>query len=267
MAGAFGFPDFMRRGVAITVNTGAATEGMPAEYLYDPQPGLRARFTPSGGQVTFTVDFGSSRAIGLMALVNTTLAGSETTRFFLNDSDPTFGVGNLLNTVRFPTGVDRTRGQVSCLLAADITARYMRVQITNISAAVLDIGTICAMSTLRLEGGMAFGAMEGRRGLGIADANPFTGAEFRVAGIARPRYVDFSLPSLRSGEYGGTVRDLLGDIDTSTDLAWVPDVDLSQDELHQRVIVGGVIQPGADIGIVRDRPQRGSMRVRLVERV
>lgn len=267
MAGAFGFPDYMRRGVAITVNTGAATATMPAEYLYDPQPGLRARFTPAAGNVTFTVDFGASVPLGLFVLVNTTLTGAETVRFYLNDADPTFTTGNLLNTVRFPTNVDRTRGAVVCLTSADITARYMRVQITDISAAVLDIGSLVAMATLRLEGGMAFGAVEGRRGLGIADTNPFTGAEFRVAGIARPRYVDFSLPSLRSGEYGGTVRDLLGDIDTSSDLAWVPDVDLSQDELHQRVIIGGVMQPGEDIGIARDRPQRGSLRVRMTERV
>ncbi len=267
MAGAFGFPDFMRRGVAITVNVGTATASMPAEYLYDPQPGLRARFTPSGGTVTLTADFGASVPLGLFVLVNTTLSGAETTRFYLNDSDPTFTTGNLLNTVRFPTGVNRTRGAVVCLIPADITARYMRVQITDISASVLDIGSLMAMTTLRLEGGMAFGAMEGRIGAGIADINTFTRAEFRVPGIARPRYVDFSLPSLRSGEYGGTVRDLLGDIDTASDLAWVPDVDLTQDELHQRVIVGGVMQPGADIGIARDRPQRGSLRVRMVERV
>ncbi len=267
MASLFGYPDRMRAGVSLTVNTGAAVDTMPAEYLYDPQPGLRARFTPDAGTLAITFDFGASVSIGLVMLVNTTLTGDETVRLYLNDGDPTFSSGNLSNTVHSATGATRTRGAAVCLLPADITARYMRLLITDISPAVLDIGGVSAMPTLRLERGIGFGMSEGRRSLGVMDYNEYTGAEFRVSGLAQPRYADFSLPSVSAAEYHGTLRDMIADVGLAEDVAWCPDDAMTQGELNARVLLGGIKRPGEDIGIVRDRPLRANVRFRLVERL
>lgn len=267
MAGVFGYPDWLRRGVAITVNTGSAVDTMPAEYLYDPQPGLRARFVPTAGSLALTFDFGVSRAIGMVALVNTTMSGAETVRTYLNDTDPTFSSGNLLNIVRAVSEADRTRGACVVLHTSDITARYMRLLITDIAGSVIDIGSVMAMATIRPTNGMGFGATEGRRGLGVADRNEFTGAEFRVAGVAQPRYADFSLPSLTSTEYAGSIRNLIADTTPADDVAYIPDDGLTQGEINLRTVIGGIKTPGEDLGIARDRPMRGTVRFRITERL
>lgn len=267
MAGIFGHSDHMRVGAAVTIRIGTAVDTMPIEYLYDPQPGLRARIIPAGGIVSLVFDFGGAVAQGLVMAVNTTADGGETVQLRLSSADPTGAAGDVSNTLHSTAGADRTRGAAVCLLPADLSARYTRIDFGLISGTYFDIGTIAVMPTLRLQGGMAFGATEGRRTLGVADANPFTGSEFRVNGIWQPRYADFSLPRIRSTEYEGTLRDMLADVDAADDVAWIPDADLSQAELNARGILGGIKQPGADLGIARDRPQRSSARFRLVERI
>lgn len=267
MAGVFGFPDWLRRGVSISLRAGTAVDTMPLEYLYDPQPGLRARIVPAAGIVSIVCDFGASVAQGLVVMVNSTATGAETVRIRLSSADSTGAAGDVSNTLHDTTNADRTRGAAVCLLPADLSARYMRIDIADISASVFDIGSILAMPTIRPGNGMGFGATEGRRSLGIADRNEYTGAEFRVAGIAQPRYADFSLPSLTSAEYAGNVRNMIADATAADDVAWIPDDTLSQGELNLRTVIGGIKTPGEDLGISRDRPLRGTARFRIVERL
>jgi hypothetical protein len=267
MAGVFGFPDWLRRGVSISLRAGTAVDSMPLEYLYDPQPGLRARIVPAAGIVSIVCDFGAAVPQGLICLVNSTASGAETVRVRLSSADSTGAAGDVSNTLHATTNADRTRGAVVCLLPADLSARYMRIDIADIAGLVFDIGSLMAMQTVRPGNGMAFGAMEGRRSLGVADRNNFTGAEFRVAGIAQPRYADFSLPSLTSAEYAGAVRDMIADVTAADDVAWVPDDALAQSELNLRTVIGGIKTPGDDLGITRDRPMRGTARFRIVERL
>ncbi|WP_196301868.1 hypothetical protein, partial [Streptococcus pneumoniae] len=87
------------------------------------------------------------------------------------------------------------------LIPADITARYMRILITDISTDVLDIGSVMAMATLRLRSGQDYGWKEGRFYTGVSDVNPFTGAEFRADGLASLRQWDFALPTIFADEF------------------------------------------------------------------
>lgn len=267
MAGVFGFPDWLRRGVSISLRAGTAVDTMPLEYLYDPQPGLRARIIPAAGVISIVCDFGAAVSQGLVVIVNSTASGAETVRIRLSSADATGAAGDVSNTLHSTIDADRTRGAAVCLLPADLSARYMRIDVADIGAGIFDIGSLMAMPTIRLTNGMGFGATEGRRGLGIADRNEYTGAEFRVGGIAQPRYADFSLPSLTSAEYAGNIRNMIADATAADDVAWIPDDGLTQSELNLRTIIGGIKTPGEDLGIARDRPMRGTARFRIVERL
>jgi hypothetical protein len=250
VAGAFGYLDRMRRGVAISVIAGAAVDTMPVEYLYDPQPGLRARLLPAAGAVTLQFDFGQTVAIGLVMLVNTTLTGAETVRVQLNNTDDTFATGIISNTVHAATGADETRGAVVCMLPADIGARYMRVLITDIGPDILDIGSIIAMATLRMERNEEYGGREGRLYLGAADANSFTGASFRVPGLGAPRFIEFSLASIRQHE-APAFRTMFATLIASDDVVYVPEVTQSQADLNRRAIYGAMSNPGDRLAVTR----------------
>jgi len=265
MSSAIGWRDAMRAGPVVSLLLGSETPGMPISALTDAQPSLRARLV--GSAVTIAVDFGVSSAVGVVSLVNTTLTGAETVRVLLNDSDSSFGTGNLSNTVHFPTNADRTRGAVVCLLPADITARYMRVLLTDVSAGFVDIGNLAAHATIRLRYGQGLGWEEGRLPLGLRDRNDITGAEFRVPGSGAARYARVQLPTLQRDEYGGAFRDMMDDLTAADDVLWIPDVGLDQGELNRRCVFGGLYQPGQEFGVQRREAFTGAAAVRIVERL
>lgn len=251
MPGVLGFPDWCRRGVAISLRAGTAVDSMPLEYLYDAQPGLRARLLPAAGTVSIVFDFGAAVAQGLVVMVNSTASGAETVRIRLSSADSTGAAGDVSNTLHSTTGAARTRGAAVCLLPADLSARYMRIDVVDIAADIFDIGSILAMSTLRLQRGHDYGIREGRFYTGAGDANPFTGAEFRADGLASLRQTEFSLPTVLADEFAGTLRALLDDVRASDDVAWIPDDGLSQAELNRRTIIGGLVRPGEELSLTR----------------
>lgn len=265
MAGAFGHADAMRVAPTITLAAGTVEDGMPLSSLTDPQPGMRTRLV--GSDVTLVVDLGAASTVGVLLIGNTTLTGAETVALTGSLSDPTGAdAGAIALVSASATTPDLNRGQVVILLPADVSVRYLRLEITGISAGFLDVGVLAAMATLRLIHGTGFGAVEGRLALGQRDRNPVTGAEFGVPGVFNPRLMRFTLPTLRAAEYGGTLRDMLGGLSVADDVLWIPETTLAQAELNQRSIYGGLMRPGEQFGIVRDRPLVASASFALVER-
>ena len=82
------------------------------------------------------------------------------------------------------------------VLPAPVTARYLRVDLTDGAAAFMDIRLLVAGQLWRLQRGTAYGIREGRVMLDRRDRNPFTGAEFPVPAIINPRFAAFTLPAL-----------------------------------------------------------------------
>jgi hypothetical protein len=251
MAGVFGFPDWCRRGVTVSLRAGSVVDSMPLEYLYDAQPGLRARLVPAAGVVSIVFDFGVAQPQGLVILVNSTASGAETVRVRLSSADSTGAAGDVSNTLHSTVGAARTRGAAVCLLPADLSARYLRVDVADIAGDIFDLGSVLSMPTLRLQRQQDYGWREGRFYTGTTDANPFTGAEFRTDGLASLRQWDFALPTIFADEFAGTLRALLDDVRPSDDVAWIPDDGLTQAELNRRSIVGGLVRPGEEFGLTR----------------
>jgi hypothetical protein len=82
------------------------------------------------------------------------------------------------------------------VLPAPVTARYLRVDLTDGAAAFMDIRLLVAGQLWRLQRGPACGIREGRVILDRRDRNRFTGAEFPVPAIINPRFAAFPLPAL-----------------------------------------------------------------------
>ena len=74
------------------------------------------------------------------------------------------------------------------VLPAPVTARYLRIDLTDGAAAFMDIGLLVAGQLWRLQRGTAYSIREGRVMLDRRDRNPFTGTEFRVPAIVNPRF-------------------------------------------------------------------------------
>lgn len=266
MAGAFGYGDAIKAAPAISMISGTVDDGMPLSNLYDAQPSLRTRFV-NAGTVRFVVDFGVAVTAGLIILGNTTIDTSGLIRLYGSLTDPTGVAAEIFNRSASAPDPDRSRGQVVDLLPADVSFRYLRVHIENPPGGVIDVGFVAVMRTLRLAHGIALGAAEGRLGVGARDQNSFTGAEFGVPGVVQPRVARFSLPGLVASEYHGTLRSMLDDLDPAQDVAWLPDTGLAQAELNRRTIFGGVVRPGQELLISRDRPVRASASYAIIERV
>jgi hypothetical protein len=158
-------------------------------------------------------------------------------------------------------------GNVVSLLPPPITARYLRIDLTDGAAAFMDIGLLVAGQLWRLLRGTAYGIREGRVMLDRRDRNPFTGAEFPVPAIINPRFAAFTLPALSVAEARNQHRDLLSRLGAAGDALWIAELGDSLAERNRRAIWGAVNAPGEDAGISRDSFPLVSRSVRMVERV
>lgn len=265
MAGVIGWRDWTRDGAALSMVVGTNESGMPAENLFDPQPGIRARFLASArGVVQFVIDLGAVRTLGALAVINTTLTGAETLRFRTSDSDPTVAAFDYSIDVQSTTP-DATRGQIVTLRSEDLDARYLSFRFTGCGD-VVDIGNISVFETFRFAIRPGLGMVEGRLPAGIVDRNPYTRTEHRLAGLVNARYARVTIPSILAAEYDGTLRAVLDAVQPTDDVLWIPDGDLSAAELNRRSIYGALTRPGEDIGFAFNRPQRAQFSFQIAER-
>jgi hypothetical protein len=189
-------------------------------------------------------------------LGSTSLGATATVRVGLSVSDATGAARDAWDSgVLSPAPAAATFGQVVVLrTAGPATGRYLRVDVADGAASVLDIGIIAAGALWRLARGHAYGIEEGRLMLDRRDRNDLTGAEFAVPALANPRVARFTLPTLTPAEFVGQHRSLLAVLGAAADGLWVPDLALSQAELNARSIWGALAQPGATVAARRSLP-------------
>ena len=142
-----------------------------------------------------TADIGAEVPVDCVALISTTLgAGAMVLARLSNVANfsVTLADTGLLNA----EAQDESQGNVVLVLPAPVTARYLRIDLTDGAAPYMDIGLLVAGQLWRLLRGTAYGIREGRVMLDRRDRNPFTGAEFPVPAIINPRFAAFTLPAL-----------------------------------------------------------------------
>jgi hypothetical protein len=133
-----------------------------------------------------------------------------------------------------------------------LTARYLRVDLTDGAVPYMDIGLLVAGQLWRLQRGTAYGIREGRMMLDRRDRNPYTGAEFPVPAIVNPRMAAFTLPALSTAEARNQHRDMLRRLGAARDTLWMAELTDSMAERNRRAIWGAMNAPGQDAAISRD---------------
>jgi hypothetical protein len=162
---------------------------------------------------------------------------------------------------------DANQGNVILTLPAPVVGRYLRIDITNPTAAFTDVGVLAAGALWRLLRGTAYGIREGRVMLDRRDRNPFTGAEFPVPAIANPRMAAFTLPSLSTSEARNQHRALIRLLGAAGDALWIAELNDTLAERNRRAIWGAVNVPGEDAAVSRDSFPLSSRAFRVVERL
>jgi len=162
---------------------------------------------------------------------------------------------------------DSNQGNVILTLPAPAVGRYLRIDITNPTAAFTDIGVLAAGGLWRLLRGTAYAIREGRVMLDRRDRNPFTGTEFPVPSVANPRMAAFTLPSLSTSEARTQHRALVRLLGAAGDALWIAELSDSMAERNRRAIWGAVNAPGEDAAVSRDSFPLSSRAFRMVDRL
>ena len=219
-----------------------------------------------GSSATITADLGAEVAVDCVALISTTLGAGAMVQVRLSNAanfSVTLADTGLVNA----EAQDESQGNVVLVLPAPVTARYLRVDLTDGAAPYMDIGLLVAGQLWRLLRGTAYGIREGRVMLDRRDRNQYTGAEFPVPAIVNPRMAAFTLPALSTAEARNQHRDMLHRLGAARDTLWIAELGDSMAERNRRAIWGAVNAPGEEASASRDSFPLTARAVRMVERV
>lgn len=262
MPGAFLYSNAARG--AVLTSAQATVASMPVANLQDPQPRRRVRF--ESGAATLNVDLLNATPVDCVALISTTLSASATIRMRLaNVAD--FSVLLADTGTITAEAQDEAQGNVVVVLPAPITARYVRIDLADGAASLMDAGVLAVGALWRVLRGTAYGIREGRVMLDRRDRNLFTGAEFPVPAIANPRLAAFTLPSLSTSEARTHHRALVRALGAAGDALWIAELNDTLAERNRRAIWGAVNVPGEDAAVSRDSFPLSSRAFRIVERL
>jgi hypothetical protein len=248
MPSAFLWDDRVSRAAFIGDLGASALATLPLSNIIDPQPRLRARWSPA--RCSVWVDFGGVTSVGVVAVISTTLGiyggspGGPTIRVRVGN-DAGFSFTNWDSTTLDVETDDTANGNVVIVPSPAASGRYMRVDVEDFYAPVLDIGRIIAGPLWNLPYAHSYGITEGRLILDRRDRNPFTGAEFPVPAAFNPRATTFTLNAISRDDAIAQHRNMLHRLGAVGEALWIPDTTLAQQEMNQRCIFGAIAEPGS----------------------
>jgi hypothetical protein len=232
---------------AVLTSAQATVASMPVGNLQDPQPRRRVRF--NAGTATLDADLLAAQSVDCVALISTTLSASATIRVRLAN------VADFSTTV-YDTGTiaahasDEGQGNVILTKPNAFTVRYVRIDLVDGAASLIDAGVLAVGHLWRTERSIAYGIDEGRLMLDRRDRNTFTGAEFPVPAVINPRYARFTLPVLSDNEVRNQHRALVRQLGAARDGLVIPDIADALAERNRRALWGALNEPGGNAGTI-----------------
>jgi hypothetical protein len=232
---------------ALLTSAQTTVASMPVANLQDPQPRRRVRF--NAGTATLDADLLTARDVDCVALISTTLSASATIRVRLAN------VADFSTTV-YDSGTiaahasDEGQGNVILTKPNAFTVRYVRIDLVDGAASLIDAGVLVAGALWRTERSIAYGIDEGRLILDRRDRNAFTGAEFPVPAVINPRYARFTLPVLSDAEVRNQHRALVRQLGAARDGLVIPDIADGLAERNRRALWGALNEPGGNAGTI-----------------
>jgi hypothetical protein len=179
---------------------------MPITSLQDPQP--RRRVLLVGSIAALTDDLGAEVPVDCIVLISTMLGAGALAQARLSNVanfSVTLAETGLLNA----EAQDESQGNVALVFPGPVTARYLRVDLTDGAAPYADLGLPVTGQLWRIQRGTAYGIRERRIMLDRRGRNPYPGAEFPIPAIVNPRIAGFTLPALSTAKAPHQHRDML----------------------------------------------------------
>ncbi len=217
-------------------------------------------------KIRITAYLGAEVPLDCVGLISTTLGAGAMVQARLSNI-ANFSVALADTGLLNAEAQDESQGNVVLVPLAPVTARYLRVDLTDGAAPYIHIGLLVAGQLWRLQRGTAYGIREGRVMLDRRDRNPFTGAKFPVPVIVNPRMAAFTLAVLSTTEARNQHRDMLRRLGAARDTLWIAELTDTMAERNRRAISGAMNAPGEGVAISRDSLPLASRGFRLVERV
>lgn len=154
-----------------TLSGTSPASGLPLANMQDPQPRKVARWLATTGYVV--ADFGSSMPVGAVIVHGTNLSAAATRRVRLSSADATGAAGDVHDSGTATAGASPNfMGSFAYTMASDLSARYLRVDLTDTSLQWIDIGLLMAGPTYRPTRNFSFGWQLGYREFGLTDQSP-----------------------------------------------------------------------------------------------
>lgn len=156
---------------AAVLSTSGAISSLPVSNLQDPQPRQIAGWT--GSIATIFVDFLTATEIGAVVAAVTNLGSTAVRRVRTSDSDPTCLSGVTHDSASAAAGADsRYNGTFSYILEEPVTARYLRLDVSQDGLSEVFIGLLLAGPTLRPIKNFDWGWGGGWRDAALQDQSP-----------------------------------------------------------------------------------------------
>lgn len=177
---------FDDRVLAATLSGLAPVSTLPLANLQDPQPSKVTRWTATSAHVV--VDFGVSTPIGAVVAAGSNLTSSATRRVRLSSTDATGAAGDVHDSGTASAGASSSfRGAFAYTLSADLSARYLRLDVADATLTFIDLGLLLAGPAWRGARNFSYGAAIGYADFGVSETSPvgvtFTSQRARARSI------------------------------------------------------------------------------------
>jgi hypothetical protein len=148
---------------AASLFTSGAIPSLPVVNLLEPQPRKGAGWAASSAYVE--ADLGSAAPLGMVVVHGTNLTAAATRRVRLATSQANLTASPLHDSGTAAAGADsRYMGSFAYLLSADVSAQWLRIDVSDVSLSEIFLGLLLAGQPLRPSANFAFGW-----GLGLQD--------------------------------------------------------------------------------------------------
>lgn len=188
-----GYGDLVGAG---TVTSGTAVPSLPATNVQDGRASVKWRATANTDYVL--ADLGSVSPVGWVAWSGLDLSLSGTRRIRLSGSDATGAAGDAHDSGTAVAGVDPAYGLLVYILPADVSGRYLRVDLADSAVTFLEGARLWAGPTFRPQTNFAAGLQDLLKDTSVVRQSE--AGEIYADARPRQRGVTLSLPRVTTSE-------------------------------------------------------------------
>lgn len=181
------------------MSSGTAVTSLPATNVQDGRLSVRWRSTATTDFLL--VDMLAASLVGWVAWAGTNLSAAATRRVRLSTTDATGAAGDAHDSGTAAAGVDPAYDLLLYILPADVTGRYLRLDVTDTSLSYLEGGRLWAGPTFRPATNFAAGAQSLLKDLSVV--RQAESGEIYADRRPQQRGVRLTLPRVTSAEMSG----------------------------------------------------------------